>query len=111
MARLTNDREELIRLRRNTLAIGTTAIALLTLRDGSTIEGALRRVSAGSAVHEGRMHWHGGVEIQPLLSDHHVDVDLLDVELVQSVWDLRKEAYAEAGHIVIVDFPYPEGDS
>lgn len=108
--RLTNDRDELVRLRENTLLVATMAIALLKLKNGTTIEGAMRRVSTGSAVHEGRMHWYGGIEIQPLDSDDAIDVDLLDIEHAISVWDERKDAYEKAGLVVIVDLPYPKSE-
>lgn len=107
--RLTNDREELVRLRENTLKVSTIAIALLTLRNGTMIEGALRRLSTGSAVHDGRMHWYGGIEIQTLDSNDAIDVDLLDIEHVSNVWDERKDVYEKAGHVVIVDLPFAQG--
>lgn len=103
--RLTNDRNELIRLREHSRNVGVMSIALLTLRDGTTIEGALRHVDVGSKPHEGVTHWYGGIKIQPLEGDHVIEVDLLDVQHAENVWDSRKDAYVKAGHVVIVDLP------
>lgn len=109
--RLTNDRDELVLLRGNALLLGSMSIAHLTLNNGTTIEGALRRISSGSSAHEGRMYWYGGIEIQPLESDDPIDIDLLDIKHAVNVWDERKDAYEKAGLVVIVDFPYPASDA
>lgn len=105
MARLTNDKDELVRLRKFTLQLGTLSIASIKLLDGQVVEGVMRHFQTGSAMHEGHMHWYAEAVIEPLGAGQTVDIDLIDIDSVENVWHERKDAYVAAGLVEIVELP------
>lgn len=77
-------------------------IALLTLSDGTIIEGVLRRVNIGNNAGRGGWSYYGECEIETRNNQRWV-IDYLDVKSAVNIWsDTKAEEYERLGLITIV---------
>ncbi len=76
-------------------------ITLITLLDGTQVEGVLRRVNAGNNAGHGGWKYYGECEIQDRKNQRWV-IDFLDMKSAIKIWNEAKAAeYEELGLITI----------
>ena len=104
MARLTIQKDELVKMRELSLKLAECAIVKLTMVNGLVVEGALRSQQNGNEEYNGQTHWYGSIDVDTLTGER-LHIDVLDIQSAINVWDERKDAYEQAGLIRIVELP------
>lgn len=102
MPRWTQTREDQDHIAKVAREMPISAIVYITLINGKSFEGVLRRVNAGNNAGEGGWQYYGECEIESLDCKRRI-IDYLDIEFVTNAWSDEKAAkYAEAGLITIL---------
>jgi len=101
MARWTETHADLVRISNAGKDIPISGIILMTLDDGSVIEGVIRRVNFGNNAGRGGWRYYGEYEIESIDGNRWV-VDVLDIKSAQNIWQSRFADYEAAGLITIV---------
>jgi len=93
------DQEQITRIGRD-MPIGM--IVYITLIDGRSFEGVLRRINAGNNAGEGGWQYYEECEIESLDGKRWI-IDYLDIQSVIGAWtDERAAEYEKAGLITIL---------
>lgn len=107
MARWTENYQEVQHLSKIAEQMPIGGIALITLVDGRSIEGVLRRVNMGNNAGQGGWSYYGECEIETKEHQRRV-VDYLDVKSAVNLWSVSKTAeYEGLGLITIVKLGHP----
>ncbi|MFI8978882.1 hypothetical protein [Ectopseudomonas khazarica] len=80
-------------------------IAVITLLDGTRVEGVLRRMNAGNNAGRGGWSYYGECEVEDKSRQRWV-IDYLDIKSAERIWNENIAAeYEELGLITIVRQP------
>jgi hypothetical protein len=101
MARWTETHADVIHMATVPKEIPISGIVSMHLKDGSTIEGVIRRMSFGNNAGRGGWRYYGEYELETIDGRRWV-VDVLDIESAHDVWQHRHADYEAAGLITII---------
>lgn len=101
MARWTETRSDVIHMATVPKEIPISGIVSMHLKDGSTIEGVIRRINFGNNGGRDGWRYYGEYELETI-DGHLWVIDALDIESAHDVWQSRHAAYESTGRITIV---------
>jgi hypothetical protein len=101
MARWTETHADVIHMATVSKEIPISGIVFMRLKDGSTIEGVIRRINFGNNADRDGWRYYGEYELETI-DGHRRVIDALDIESAHDVWQSRHAAYEETGRITIV---------
>lgn len=102
MARWTENFKDQKHLSKIVQEVSAGGIALITLIDGTVIEGVLRRINIGNNAGRGGWAYYGECEIETKEQKRWV-IDYLDIKSATNVWsDAKAKEYEELGLITII---------
>ncbi|MCC8988783.1 MAG: hypothetical protein LM523_13920 [Candidatus Contendobacter sp.] len=77
------------------------SLSLHKLKDGTAVEGVLRRTNCGNNAGQGSWKYYGECEIEDPNKQRWV-IDYLDIESVSNLWKARSAEYERLGLITII---------
>lgn len=101
MARWTETHADMVHMATVPREVPISGIVSMRLKDGSTVEGVIRRVNFGNNAGRGGWRYYGEYELETIDGKRWV-VDVLDVESARDEWQGRHAAYEAAGLITII---------
>ncbi|WP_157982611.1 hypothetical protein [Simplicispira lacusdiani] len=101
MARWTETHADMVHMATIQKEFPIFGIVSVALKNGSTIEGVIRRVNFGNNAGRGGWRYYGEYELETIEGNRWV-IDILDIDSAHDVWQSRHTAYQAAGLITIL---------